>query len=97
MLFDLFVDITSNKIRDWLRKDVIVELWESRPRVLEKKNEDDSLSKEVQFQENGKPILDTSLKGILKIETSQWIFNNDLKYEDLDNNVRVFFFNENLL
>jgi len=37
--------------RDWLANDLMVELWESRPKVVEKKLEDESIQKEVVLDE----------------------------------------------
>lgn len=41
------VERPSYELREWMRKDLVVELWETRPRVVEKKNEDESITKDV--------------------------------------------------
>ena len=43
---------------------MLVELWESRPRLAEKKLEDETLVKEVVMNEEGVPVVDTNLRGV---------------------------------
>lgn len=41
------IEETSYAMREWMKEDLLVELWETRPRVIERKNEDESVVKEV--------------------------------------------------
>ena len=59
------VERPSIELREWMRRDLIVELWETRPRIVEKKLEDDSMAKETVFDDNGKPIIDKRLRGVI--------------------------------
>ncbi len=48
-----------------MKEDVIVELWETRPRINERKNEDETIVKEVAIsEETGRPIIDKRLRGV---------------------------------
>ena len=59
------------ELREWLRRDVLVELWETRPRIIEKKLEDETIVKEVAIdQDSNKPIVDKRIRGILKVNLS---------------------------
>jgi len=52
-------------MREWLRDDLLIQLWESRPRITEKKNEDETVVKEVQIDsDTGKPIVDEKMRGV---------------------------------
>ena len=42
----------------------MVTLWESRPKIIEKKMEDESIVKEVVMDEFGRPVIDTRLRGV---------------------------------
>lgn len=42
---------SSVELREWLRKEIIIELWETRPKVMEKKLEDETVVKEVVLNE----------------------------------------------
>lgn len=54
----------SVNLRNWLRKDIIVELWETRPKVLEKKLEDETTQKELVLDADGTPVIDKRLRGV---------------------------------
>ncbi len=58
------VEKPSLELREWMRRDVIVELWETRPRITEKKQEDDSIQKDVVLDSNNKPVIDKRLRGV---------------------------------
>lgn len=74
---------------------MIVELWESLPRIIEKKNEDGTTLKEVLLNENtNKPIIDKRVRGILKVSLSDWLMNRELKVEDQSNHFKMFFFDK---
>lgn len=51
-------------MREWLKRDIEVELWETRPRLIEKKNEDETVVKEVELNASNKPIVDKRLRGV---------------------------------
>lgn len=46
------------ELRDWLINDIILELWETRPQIKEKHNEDGTTVKEVVLGDNLRPIID---------------------------------------
>lgn len=54
----------SIQLREWLRKELLIELWETRPRVTEKKLEDESIVKEVVLNSEGRPVIDKKLRGV---------------------------------
>lgn len=51
-------------MRDWLSSEIVVELWETRPAIKEKKNEDESISKEVVLREDGRPKIEERQRGV---------------------------------
>ena len=52
-------------IREWIRDDVLISLWETRPRILEKKLEDETIVKEIHIDdESGKPFVDHRMRGV---------------------------------
>ena len=60
-----FTEEPSFGMREWMRDDVLFYLWETRPRILERKLEDETLLKEVQIDaETGKPFIDERLRGV---------------------------------
>jgi hypothetical protein len=61
----------SVELREWMKRDLIVELWETRPRIVEKKQEDETMAKETVFDENGKPVIDKKLRGVSIINISK--------------------------
>lgn len=54
----------SFELREWMKKDLIVELWETRPKIVEKKLEDESVIKETVFNESNKPVIEKKLRGV---------------------------------
>lgn len=64
------VERPSIELREWMRKDIVVELWETRPRIVEKKQEDDSVMKEVVLDTDSRPIIDKRSRGVLRINLS---------------------------
>jgi len=43
----LLNEVPSCDLRDFMKRDLIVELKESRPKIVEKKNEDGTMTKET--------------------------------------------------
>jgi hypothetical protein len=81
--------------RDWLRNDVVLELWESRPRIKSKKNESDGVvTKEVVLTEEEPkvPVIDTTLRGVMVIILSEWVNKVELTQEDLETHSKIYFF-----
>lgn len=76
----------SVELREWLREDVLIELHESRPKIVSKKStEDESVTvKDVDIDEDGQPVIEEELLGLLRLEASKLIQNVDLQQQDLD-------------
>ena len=51
-------------MREWLKRDIEIELWETRPKTIEKKNDDETITKEVVLEENNKPKIEKRLRGV---------------------------------
>lgn len=48
-----------------MRKDVMLELWETRPKLIEKRNEETfELMKEVALDSNNVPLIETKVRGV---------------------------------
>ena len=59
------VEKPSTALSDWMREDLILELWETRPRVQDKKLEDGTDVKEVVMDSaTNKPVIDKRLRGV---------------------------------
>lgn len=54
----------SYELREWMRRDLLVELWETRPKITEKRQEDETIVKDVQLEANGKPVIEKRLRGV---------------------------------
>ena len=73
--FKIFVDeAPSIQLRDFLRNNLHLHLWEERPILVEKKNEDESITKVIVYSEEGKPKLEKVHRGILIFTLQDWIF-----------------------
>lgn len=83
--------------RDWLQKDLFVELWETRPTLTDKKLEDDSVVKEAVIGSDNKPVLVTRLRGIIRINTMEFSMKPELTAEDVTFHKKVFFFDQKYL
>lgn len=52
-------------LSEWIRNDLLVELWETRPKLVEKKNEETfEITKEVVLDANNIPILEKKCRGV---------------------------------
>jgi hypothetical protein len=53
-------------LREWMRNDLFMELWESRPKLIEKRNEETmEMVKEVTLDSNTNlPIVETKVRGV---------------------------------
>jgi hypothetical protein len=49
---------------EWMKKDLLLELWETRPTIKEKKLEDGTDGKEVVFEANNRPVIDKRMRGV---------------------------------
>ncbi len=56
----------SYELREWMRNDLFMDLWESRPKLIEKRNEETmEMVKEVAFDSNTNlPIVETKVRGV---------------------------------
>lgn len=58
----------SFELSEWMRKDVMIELWETRPKLVEKRNEETfELMKEVALDSNNVPLIETKVRGVSNI------------------------------
>jgi hypothetical protein len=55
-----------------------LELWETRPVVKEKKNEDGTIIKELILTSDGRPEILKVIRGISRINTSDWVSKSEL-------------------
>ena len=56
--------VPSVALNDWLANDVFVKLHKSQPRVVEKKQEDESVVKVIEIGADGLPVVDHSVVGV---------------------------------
>jgi hypothetical protein len=54
----------SVAFNDWLANDVFIKLYKSQPKIFEKKQEDETTVKVLEFEKNGLPAIETSLVGV---------------------------------
>ena len=48
-----------------MKNDIEIELWETRPKTQEKKNEDETVTKEAVLDLDGKPVIEQRLRGVI--------------------------------
>lgn len=65
----------SIELRDWMYNDVIVQLWESRPKFEKFREEDDVVDRErVKIDEKTElPEVEVFSKGVMKINFIDWL------------------------
>jgi hypothetical protein len=56
--------VPSVALNDWLANDVFIKLYKSQPKVIEKKQEDETTVKILEFGADGLPVIETSLVGV---------------------------------
>jgi hypothetical protein len=55
----------SYTLSEWMRKDLVLELWETRPKLVEKRNEETmEMVKEVVLDANNIPIIEKRHRGV---------------------------------
>ncbi len=55
----------SFELSEWMRNDLIVELWETRPKLIEKRNEETlEITKEVVLDSNNIPVIEKKCRGV---------------------------------
>ena len=54
----------SVAFNDWLANDVFIKLYKSQPKVVEKKQEDETTIKVLELEKDGLPVIETSLVGV---------------------------------
>jgi hypothetical protein len=55
----------SIELNEWLKSDLIVELWETRPKLVEKRNEETLETVKEVLLENGVPAIEKRLRGVI--------------------------------
>ncbi len=93
------VEKPSVEFSDWMKRDLLVELWETRPRLLEKKNEETfETVKEVAIDPaSGTPFIDKRIRGVLKLNLSDWVNKAEIKSEESQFHTKVSFYDPDLL
>jgi hypothetical protein len=56
--------VPSVAFNDWLANDVFIKLYKSQPKVVEKKQEDETTIKVLELEKDGLPVIETSLVGV---------------------------------
>jgi hypothetical protein len=56
--------VPSVAFNDWLANDVFIKLYKSQPKVVEKKQEDETTIKVLELEKDGLPAIETSLLGV---------------------------------
>ena len=71
-------------LREWLRNDLFLNLWETRPKLIEKRNEETfDLVKEVVLDPaTNIPVIETKQRGILRVTLSDWLNKPEFKPEE---------------
>lgn len=55
----------SVELCEWMKQDLILELWETRPKLVEKKNEETmEIVKEVLLDANNIPVIEKRIRGV---------------------------------
>jgi hypothetical protein len=55
----------SFSLIEWMKKDLMLELWETRPKLIEKKNEETfEVTKEVIIGPSGTPEIEKKMRGV---------------------------------
>jgi hypothetical protein len=53
------------ELSEWIRNDLLMELWETRPKLIEKRNEETmEMIKEVVLDGNNVPVVETRCRGV---------------------------------
>ena len=81
-------------LREWLRNDLFLNLWETRPKLIEKRNEETfDLVKEVVLDPaTNIPVIETKQRGILRVTLSDWLSKPEFKPEEAQYQHKVTFF-----
>lgn len=59
------IERPSYALSEWMRKDIILDLWETRPKLIEKKNEETfEMIKEVVLDSNNIPVTEKRHRGV---------------------------------
>jgi len=79
-----FVERPSVEFVDWMKKDLLIELWETRPRLVERRNEETfEVTREVAIDPaTGTPFIDKRPRGVLKMNLSDWVSKAEIKSEE---------------
>ena len=85
-------------LREWLRNDLFLNLWETRPKLIEKRNEETfDLVKEVVLDPaTNIPVIETKQRGILRVTLSDWLNKPEFKPEEAQYQHKVAFFDTSL-
>jgi hypothetical protein len=64
----------SIEIRDWMYNDIVVTMWESRPKFKKQKDETSEMEVErVILDAKGMPVTENLCKGVIKINLIDWL------------------------
>jgi hypothetical protein len=94
-----FVERPTVEFVDWMKKDLMVELWETRPRLVEKRNEETfEVTREVAIDPaTATPFIDKRLRGVLKMNLSDWVSKAEIKPDETQFHIKASFFDPSYL
>lgn len=73
-----------------MKHDLFLDLWETRPKLAEKRNEETfETYKEVILDANNTPVIEKRHRGILKLNLSEWVNKAELKATGEENTVHL--------
>jgi hypothetical protein len=69
------------ELRDWMYNDVLLTLWESRPKfeAVREEGADTETEKVIIEEDTGLPVIETINRGILKINLLSWLKKSPAK------------------
>ncbi len=71
------------ELSEWMRRDLELELWETRPKLVEKRNEEtQEMVKEVALDGNNVPVVEKRSRGIIKIGLSEIMNKVEIRAEE---------------
>ena len=73
----------SVELRDWLLSDIFAELHCSQPKVINKISEEGDTTRDISLDEAGNPQSESSVVGVMRLETSRLILTTELQPSDL--------------
>jgi len=95
--FKLYIkEQPSVALRDFLREDLQVQLWESRPILKELKAEDGTVTREIVYDTDDLPKIENIQRGTLRFPLNEWVFDSNLMSVEpkLDSHQIAYFFKQ---